>query len=217
MRSYRKENTLKRATRPATGAVLGGAALLAFLALALALGEGALAQEPDSLSLQLTPSRDSGVSGTATLTDVGEGVEVELNMRGLPEAGIEHINHFHTGGTCTADRAGNVAPATIPLKTIVAKEDGTGSGTTTLEDATIDSLFDPSKDRYIALHSEVEEGKGVPPVISCADVVEAAGGGAVSTTLPESGGPLPAMLLSAAAILALGAAGGVFRLVRCGS
>ncbi len=208
---------MNRATRLATGAVLGGATLLAFLALALGSGGGALAQETDSLSLQLTPSRDSGVSGTATLTDVGEGVRVELNMRGLPEAGVEHINHFHTGGTCTADRAGNVAPATIPLKTIVANEDGTGSGTTTLEDATLDSLFDPGKDRYIALHSEVEEGQGVPPVISCADVVEAAGRGAVSTTLPESGGPRPAMLLAAAAILALGAAAGVVRLVRCGS
>lgn len=208
---------MNRSTRLSTGAVLGGAALLAFLALALGLGRGALAQETDSLSLQLTPSRDSGVSGTATLTDVGGGVEVELNMRGLPEAGIEHINHFHTGGTCTADRAGNVAPATIPLKTIVAKEDGTGSGTTTLEDATLDSLFDPGKDRYIALHSEVEEGQGVPPVISCADVVEAAGGGAVSTILPESGGPQPAMLLAAAALLSLGTAAGVVRLVRRGS
>jgi len=217
VREHRKENTLNRTTRLAAGAVLGGATLLAFLALALGLGRGALAQETDSLSLQLTPSRDSGVSGTATLMDVGEGVRVELNMRGLPEAGIEHINHFHTGGSCTADRAGNVAPATIPLKTIVAQEDGTGSGATTLEDATLDSLFDPGKDRYIALHSEVEEGKGVPPVISCADVVEAVGSGAVSTNLPESGGPQPAMLLAAAALLSLGAAAGVVRLVRRGS
>ena len=204
---------MNRATRLATGAALGGAALLLFLALALGWGGGALAQETNSMSLQLTPSRDSGVSGTATMTDVGEGVEVELNMRGLPEAGVEHINHFHAGGTCTADRAGNVAPATIPLKTVVAKEDGTGSGTTTLEDATLDSLFDPGKERYIALHSEVEEGQGVPPVISCADVVAAAGRGAVSTTLPESGGPRPAMLLAAAAILALCAASGIFRLI----
>ncbi len=191
--------------------------MLLFLALALGLGRDATAQETDSLTLQLTPSRDSGVSGTAILTDAEEGVRVELNMRGLPEGGIEHINHFHAGGTCAADRAGNVAPATIPLENIVAKEDGTGSGTTTLKDATLDSLFDPGKDRYIALHSEVEEGQGVPPVISCADVVEAAGGGAVSTDLPETGGSQPAMLLAAAAILGLGAAGGVVRLVRRGS
>ena len=208
---------MNRSTRLATGALLGGAALLAVLTLALGMGRDALAQETQSLTLQLTPSRDSGVGGTATLTDVGEGVEVELNMRGLPEAGVEHINHVHAGGSCTADRAGNVAPATIPLKTVVAKEDGTGSATTTLEDATLDSLFDPGKDRYIALHSEVEEGEGVPPVISCADVVEAAGGGAVSTDLPETGGPRPAMLLAAAAILALGTVAGATRLVWRGS
>ena len=168
------------------------------------------------MSLQLTPSRDSGVSGTATLTDVEGGVRVELDMRGLPEAGIEHINHFHAGGSCTEDRAGNVAPATIPLKTIVAKEDGTGSGTTTLEDVTLDSLFDPDKERYIALHSEVEKDQGVPPVISCADVVEAAGSGTVSTKLPESGGPQPAMLLVATALLASSAVAGMIKLVRRG-
>jgi len=190
-----------------------GAALLAFLT----LGGSAGAQEADTMELQLTPSRESGVSGTATITDVGEGVSVELSMRGLPEAGIEHINHFHAGGSCTADRAGNVAPATIPLKTVVAKEDGTGSATTTLEDVTVDKLFDPDKDRYLALHSEAEEGQGVPPVISCADVVEAAGRGAVSTTLPESGGPQPWVLLIAGAILALVSAAGLSKLVRSGA
>ena len=187
-----------------------GIALLAFLT----LGGSVAAQEADTMNLQLTPSRDSGVSGTATITNVEKGVRVELNMRGLPKAGIEHINHFHAGGTCTADRAGNVAPATIPLETIVAKEDGTGSATTTLEDVTLDSLFDSDKKRYIALHSEVEKGQGVPPVISCADVVEAAGRGIVSTNLPESGGPQPTILLSAVVLLALGATAVLSRLVR---
>ena len=187
-----------------------GVALLAFLT----LGGSVVAQEADTMELQLTPSRDSGVSGTATISDVGKGVRVELDMRGLPEAGIEHINHFHAGGTCTADRAGNVAPATIPLKTIVAKEDGTGSGTTTLEDVTVDELFDPGKERYLALHSRVEKGQGVPPVISCADVVEAAGRGTVSTTLPESGGPQPGVLLIAGVIVALVSVAGLSKLVR---
>ena len=187
-----------------------GIALLALLALA---GSVAAQEEGDTLELRLTPSRDSGVSGTATITDAGGGVEVELNMRGLPEAGIEHINHFHSGGSCTADRAGNVAPATLPLKTIVAKEDGTGSATTPLEDVSLDSLFDPDKDRYLALHSEVEKGEGVPPVISCADVVEAAANGAslndettmmgetttMVSEIPASGGP--SILLPTAALL----------------
>ncbi len=207
---------MNRATR-IVGVIVAIAGLLAVLSLLPGWGTEALAQETNSMVLQLTPSRDSGVGGTATLTDAGGGVEVELNMRGLPEAGIEHINHVHTGGTCTADRAGNVAPATIPLKTVVAKEDGTGSGTTTLEDVTMDSLFDPGKDRYIALHSEVEEGQGVPPVIACADVVEAAGRGAVSTTLPESGGLQPGVLLIAGVIVALVSVAGLSKLVRHGA
>ena len=191
-----------------------GVALLA----SLTLGGGAFAQEADTMTLHLTPSRASGVSGTATITEVGEGVRVELNMRGLPKAGIKHINHFHAGGSCTADRAGNVAPATIPLKTIVANGDGTGSGTTTLEDVTLDQLFDPDKKRYLALHSRTEEGQGVPPVISCADVVEAAGTGAVRTELPESGGThLVAVLLSAGATLTLSGAAGLSVLRRRGA
>ena len=190
-----------------------GIALLALLALAGSVA----AQEGDTLELQLTPSRDSGVSGTAAITEGGDGIRVELNMRGLPKTGIEHINHVHSGGSCTADRAGNVAPATIPLKTIVAKEDGTGSGVTTLKDVTLDSLFDSDKKRYIALHSKVEKGQGVPPVISCADVVEAAGAGIVSTNLPKSGGPQPTIVLSAAVLLALGAGAVLYRLVRRGA
>jgi Cu/Zn superoxide dismutase len=188
-----------------------GVALLA----ALALGGSVAAQEAKTMTLQLTPSRGSGVSGTATITEVGGGVRVELNMRGLPKAGIKHINHFHAGGSCEADRAGNVAPATIPLKTIVAKADGTGSATTTLEDVTLDQLFDPDKKRYLALHSKTEKGQGVPPVISCADVVEAAAAGAVSTKLPKSGGTHPlVLLLSSGAILTLSGAAGLSALRR---
>jgi hypothetical protein len=196
-----------RAKRP-IGVALGVALLLS-----LALGGSALAQGMEGAKLQLTPSRGSGVSGTATLADVKGGVRVELNMRGLPEAGVEHINHFHQGGTCSKDRAGNPAPATIPLKTIVANDDGTGSAVTTLKDVTVEKLFDPAKERYVAFHSEVIK-EPVPPVISCADVVEAAGSGAVSTHLPESGGPQPVILLSAAAALVLGAVAGLLVLWR---
>ena len=196
-----------RAKRP-FGVALGIALLIS-----LALGGSALAQGMEGAKLQLTPSRGSGVTGTATLANVKGGVRVELNMRGLPEAGVEHINHFHQGGTCTNDRAGNPAPATIPLKTIVANDDGTGTAVTTLKDVTVEKLFDPNKERYLAFHSEVIK-EPVPPVISCADVVEAASSGAVSTHLPESGGPQPVILLSAGAALVSGAVAGVLVLRR---
>jgi hypothetical protein len=181
------------------GVVLG-ATLLA----SLMLGGSALAQGAESANVQLTPSRDSGVSGTATLTDVEGGVEVELNMRGLPEAGVEHINHIHGGGTCADDRAGNTAPVTIPLNTVVANEDGTGSATTTIEDVTVAELFGKDEERFILLHAETVRGQGVPPGISCADLVPRAGGGN-GDMLPASGGTHPVVLLAIGAALVLGA------------
>jgi Cu/Zn superoxide dismutase len=170
--------------------IVFGTTLLA----SLVLGSSASAQEEKSVQLQLTPSRDSGVSGTATLTDVEDGVKVELNMTGLPEAGVEHINHIHGGGTCADDRAGRTAPVTIPLKTIVANADGTGSATTTIEDVTLDKLLGDDQHRFILLHAKVKEGQGVPPGISCADIPQ----GSTNTTfenLPSSGGLPPVVLL----------------------
>jgi Cu/Zn superoxide dismutase len=93
---------------------------LAFFA-ALVVEGSAFAQGAQGMSVQLTPSRDSGVSGTATFEDVKGGVEVTLEMRNLPEAGIKHINHIHAGGTCADDRTGRTAPVTIPLKTVTAQ------------------------------------------------------------------------------------------------
>jgi len=196
---------------------LAGLALSMALAASLTIAASAVAQETGTMELELTPSRGSGVSGSATITEEGEGARVELSVEGLPKEGIEHINHFHAGGTCADDRAGDPAPATIPLETIVANADGTGSASTTLRDVTLSRLFDPEKRRYVALHAETEEGQGVPAVISCADVVEAAGAGAVSAELPESGGPHPMVLLSVVTCSVLSFAAGLILLRRLGA
>jgi Cu/Zn superoxide dismutase len=167
-----------------------GATLLA----SLVLGGSALAKGEKSVQLNLSPSRDSGVSGKATLTDVEDGVKVEIHMQGLPEAGVKHINHIHGGGTCADDRAGRTAPVTIPLNTVVANADGTGSATTTIKDVTLDELLGDDQHRFILLHAEVEKGKGVPPGISCADLPQKS----TNTTfenLPSSGGLPPTALL----------------------
>jgi hypothetical protein len=146
-----------------------------------------------SVELQLTPSRNSGVSGTATLTDVDGGVRVELNMRGLPEAGVEHINHFHGGGTCADDRAGRTAPVTLPLNKVVAKAHGTGSATSTIKAVTLGKLFGGDQARFILVHAKTQKGQGVPPGISCADLPQDTGKGGFET-LPASGGlALPAL------------------------
>jgi Cu/Zn superoxide dismutase len=187
---------------------LSGAALVitmfAALALALTLSASAGAQEDLTVKVDLTQSRDSGVSGTATLQDVEGGVKVTLQMRDLPEAGIKHINHIHAGGTCADDRAGRSAPVTIPLETITAQNDGTGSATTTIEDISAAQLFGEDKERFILLHAETKKGEGVPPGIACADLAP----------LAETGGIRPATLFLAGAISVFGVAGGLFILQR---
>jgi Cu/Zn superoxide dismutase len=195
-------------TKRFAGVVFG-----AILLVSLVLAGGAVAQETDSVTLQLTPSRDSGVSGTATLTDVEGGVKVELDMRGLPEAGVEHINHFHGGGTCADDRAGRTAPVTIPLKPVVAKEDGTGSATTTIKDVTLDELFGGDQKRFILLHAKTIEGQGVPPGISCVDLPQRSGNNGFEP-LPASGGFPPALLLATPLALILAGTAGLVAIRR---
>jgi Cu/Zn superoxide dismutase len=212
---------------------LAGLALsIAFFA-ALVVEESAFAQGAQGRSVHLTPSRDSGVSGTATLEDVEGGVEVTLEMRNLPKAGIKHINHIHAGGTCADDRDGRTAPVTIPLETITAQEDGTGSATTTLKDVSVAELFGEDKERFILLHAKTEKGEGVPPGIACADLLRSAANGAslsnkttatgettmigestmMVTGIPSSGGPT--ILLPTAALL-LGASVLGFAMLRRG-
>jgi hypothetical protein len=188
-----------------------GIALLA----AVVVGGSASAKEAQGMSVQLTPSRGSGVSGTATLKDVKGGVEVTLKMQNLPEAGIKHINHIHAGGTCADDRAGRTAPVTIPLKTITAQKDGTGSATTTIKDVSVAQLFGEEKERFVLLHAETKAGEGVPPGIACGDLVPTAAKGAslndestmmgestmMVSDIPSSGGPT--IFLPTAALLAV--------------
>src|SRR5215217_2254025 len=167
-----------------------GLGLLVFVA------GSAVAKEQRSVQLDLTPSRDSGVSGTATLKDVEGGVKVELRMKGLPEKGVEHINHIHGGGTCADDRAGRTAPVTIPLHTVVvAHADGRGSATTTVKDVTLEELLGDDQHRFILLHAKVKEGQGVPPGISCADLPQNFRNTNFEN-LPMSGGLPPIELLA---------------------
>jgi Cu/Zn superoxide dismutase len=185
----------------------------ATLLVSLGLGGSAFAQEGKSEQLQLTPSRDSGVSGTATLADVEGGVKVELSMKGLPEEGVKHINHIHGGGTCADDRAGRTAPVTIPLNSVVANADGTGSATTTIKDVTLDELLGDDQHRFILLHAKVEKGQGVPPGISCADLPQES----TKTTfenLPSSGGMQPEVLLTIPLVMLLVSVSTVLILLR---
>lgn len=175
-----------------------GAMLAAALLSAAMLGS-AWAQT-SSETVQLTPSRDSGVSGTATLTDTGSGVEVQLDVEGIPSAeGTEHIAHIHEGATCADDRAGAGAPVEFPLNSVF-NEGGAGSSTTTIDD----SLDELSGDvpHYVNVHAEMTEG--TPPGVACADIVAA--------SMPATGGiasPMTVLVLGGAALFAFATAGGI--------
>jgi Cu/Zn superoxide dismutase len=196
---------------------LGGVVLVTTLLVA-AFGSSAAAQQSgDTEELEFAEQNNSGVSGTATLRDVNGGVEVTLNMRGLPEAGVEHINHFHGGGSCADYEAREDIPVTIPLTTVIANQDGTGSATTTLPEVSLDQLLDQRQERIIVFHAKQEEGVVVPPPIACANVnptTEVTTAKTEQTVvtkertgapLPKSGGPVvswaPSVLLPAVAVL----------------
>jgi Cu/Zn superoxide dismutase len=197
---------------------LGGVGVLTTLLMVTALGNYVVAQQSSGTrELEFAEQNNSGVSGTAALRDVDGSVEVTLYMRGLPEAGVEHINHFHGGGSCAGYEEGEDIPITIPLTTVVADQDGTGSATTTLPDVTLDQLFDQSQERIIVFHAEQEEGVVVPPPIACADVNPTTGETTTTTErtvamkesttelLPKSGGVevswAPSVVLPAAALI----------------
>jgi Cu/Zn superoxide dismutase len=171
------------------------------------LQASAEAQQTESTMLQLIEIGNSGVSGTADLRDVEDGVEVTLNMQGLPEEGVEHLNHFHGGGRCSDVEDGENVPITIPLDNIVANEDGTGSATTILEGVTLSRLLDRSQDRIILVHDEAYEGEGIPAAIACADVNAPSGDQTAALEestqlLPKSGGlPVASVLLPATAFV----------------
>jgi hypothetical protein len=103
-----------------------GSVMLAGLALALAACTG---QQAASRTLELTTLNDSGVTGSAVLTDLGDGttrVEVDVDPAGHPDMPA----HIHPG-TCT-----NLVP--LPRYPLASVIDGQSE---TVVDASLDELF----------------------------------------------------------------------------
>src|SRR5918911_1342295 len=112
-------------------------------------------------TIDLTPSRDSGVSGTASFTDTQNGVEVRLDMQGFKEdPRYQRMAHIHEGGTCADDRAGNDAPIEYALTPVTLETESKGTSMTTIVGVTTDQLFSGSP-RYVNVHTatrSIEEG-----------------------------------------------------------
>src|SRR5918998_1009448 len=155
----------------------------------------------------LTVAVFSGVASLGTL-GIALGATAESQQTESANLQLGEIGNSDVSGTAALRdvEGGENVPVTIPLDPILANEDGTGSTTTIIENATIGQLLDRSQQRVILVHDEAYEGEGVPPAITCADVNAARGG---QTTMKESTQPLPASggtpvgswLLPAAALL----------------
>lgn len=107
--------------------------VLLVLGILMAVPIIALAAQPaqSPLTIQLAPLNDSGQSGTAVLTDMGNGqIKVDVTVSGEP-AGASEPEHIHTG-QCGPTLGGVVYPLTN-------LENGTS---TTMITATLASLMD---------------------------------------------------------------------------
>ena len=131
-----------------------------------------------SKTVQLSPSRNSGVSGKATFTDTKGGLRVELSMKDLgmnkEKPGTEHLAHIHQPGTCGKDRAGNGAPVQYSLKPLYTRKNGNGTSVTVIKSLTLSRLFS-GPPKYVNVHA-MKKGSSVPPGISCGDISNILGG-----------------------------------------
>jgi CHRD domain-containing protein len=123
------------------------------------------------------------VSCTATFTDAGDGVEVELSVRGLPEPGVTYLAHIHQGA-CASEPDGGAedhahhygstdepnAEIEYPLSPVVPNTGGSGSSTTVIEDATVARLFSGNPELYVNVHAEASGSEGLPDTLVCGDL-----------------------------------------------
>lgn len=170
--------------------------LVAALALVLGLGLGLVATwQPaaaqQAVTVNLGAQNNSGVSGTATLTPMGNQTQVVIRVTGEP-AGASEPAHIHDG-TCA-----NLNPTPkYPLNNV---ENGTS---TTMVNATLAQI--QSSATAINLH---ESAQNISRYVACGNIPVAtaapASGATTSTGLPRTGEQFP---LAAAAGLTLTALG----------
>jgi hypothetical protein len=160
---------------------------LVVLALLLAPGMG-IAQE--TVTVQLDPVGESGVSGTATLTAAGEGTQVELDVKGL------------TPGTA-AQAAMQANTCAMPSASFAAlpdlKADAAGRAT-----ATGSVLFRGTENVALATMADGEHiiTIQVGQVVACG-VIPMLTSDSTPPTLPGTGGAVPWLMAATAGVLGL--------------
>ena len=108
------------------------------------------AQDEDSLTIPLKEYKNSGVSGTASLTARGDETRVSMELSGDPVTG-NHPTHIHTGTCADFD-----PDPTYPLTTVILDEvSDEGVSETTVEDVRLNDLL--RADYVILVHKSAEE------------------------------------------------------------
>ena len=128
--------------------------LVGVVVMAVALGAVACG---DDKELGAEMSGD-GMTGTATITEDGDGVEVVVEVEGLPPG--MHANHIHHG-SCA-----NQGAVHVPLTELDADAGGDAEATTNWADNDIDHF---ETGHYVAAH-EMSTADGVGAVIVCGEV-----------------------------------------------
>ncbi len=191
-------------------AVIGG-----LVALALALGS--LAQAQESQDVTLAELDGSGITGSATLTSSADGSQTTIEMigNGLDIGGSPHLNHIHVGTGCGTGEY-TAAPQATLTELADADEDGSDTQSTVVteaDDATPLTYADIADGGHVLVIHGLEAAPAACGVIASAQAGPTSVGPtatAAATALPPSGfgGPdndgsgTPAWLL---AVLAGGA------------
>jgi uncharacterized protein (DUF305 family) len=135
-----------------------------------------------SAKVELMPQSGSHTKGSATLTEAGEEVRVELRLRGLPKPDTMYLAHIHPG-TCSEveegaehegeghhERGGHGGAVgeeiEWPLSEVESDAQGHGSSTTTLKDTSMEQIFSGEL-KHLNVHVA---GSGDPPVLACAEL-----------------------------------------------
>jgi uncharacterized protein (DUF305 family) len=134
-----------------------------------------------TMKLDLAPTNGSGASGTATFADTARGVEVRLQLEGLPEPGTTYLAHIHPG-TCVGEggnhphehgdhgeSAGGQDEIEYPLDPVEAGSGSGGSSETVLEGLTVEQLSS-GEPMYVNVHAEATGSEETPPSIACANL-----------------------------------------------
>jgi hypothetical protein len=123
-------------------------------ALAGMLAAAASAATPTTLTVKMVPQNDSGESGTATLTEVADGVRVAVKLDGAPKD-VPQPTHIHVGNCGHINKAPE-----YPLANTV-----NGEGVATVKGVTLADLL---KGTYaINVH---KSGTEIATYVSCGNI-----------------------------------------------